>query len=63
MIQTIYIYVFIDDILQSIGYKTDKRTQCSDSDLERSETFGGFVLNLVQSIKSRFDTTSKRLFM
>jgi hypothetical protein len=31
--QTIYIYVFIDGILQSIGHQTDKRAQCSDSEI------------------------------
>jgi hypothetical protein len=31
--QTIYMYVFIDDVLQSIGHKTDKRAQCSDSEI------------------------------
>ena len=31
--QTICIFVFIDDILQSIGHNTDKRAQCDDSEI------------------------------
>ena len=31
--QTIFIFVFIDDILQSIGHNTDKRAQCDDSEI------------------------------
>jgi hypothetical protein len=31
--QTIYMFVFIDDILKSIGHKTDTRAQCQDSEI------------------------------
>lgn len=31
--QAIYLFIFIDDILKSIGHKEDKRAQCSDSEV------------------------------
>ena len=31
--QTIFIFVFIDDVLKSIGHTTDKRADCDDSEI------------------------------